>query len=155
MKICFQYISFGFLQHIPFHVGENSKQPFGVCFLPYFKYSNIIHSFNSYCNTISQWFLSHIHFYLNVRIFFVCKIVRNLCIEILDLQVIVDIGHIGAVLKGLPVRGFCFVILALRTQDVSQVAVSCSAKQNKLDICRSVSRHIKEYRLFVHQHDRR
>ena len=76
--------------------------------------------------------VSSIHFHINIRILIGCKLIRNLCVEILDLQIIVNIGHIGTVLKGLPVRGFCFVILALRTQDVAQVAVSCSAKQNKL-----------------------
>jgi hypothetical protein len=72
--------------------------------------------------------------HLIFRILFVCKPTRNLCVKILDLQIIVNIGHIRAVLKGLPVRGFCFFILALRTQDVSQVPVSCWEKQNKLDI---------------------
>ena len=42
------------LYNIPFHVGENSKQPFGICFLPYFKHPHVIHSVNSHCDTISQ-----------------------------------------------------------------------------------------------------
>jgi hypothetical protein len=45
-----------------------------------------------------------------------------------------NIGHIGTVLKGFPVTGFCFDVLALHTQDVPQVPVSCSAKQNKHDV---------------------
>jgi hypothetical protein len=78
-----------------------------------------------------------------------------LCVEILDLQVIVNIGHIRAVLEGLPVRGLCFIILAFGTQDVSQVPVRCSAKQNKLDLCRRVSRHITGCPLLAHQHNQR
>jgi hypothetical protein len=73
----------------------------------------------------------------------------------LDLQVVMNIGHIGTVLKGLPVTGFCFVELALHTQDVSQVPVRCAAKQNKHDISRYVLRHMTGCRLSGHQHNRR
>lgn len=110
----------------------------------FFHTSNILTSFIPLILTVillvSDFCVTHSLLFKCQRIFIVCKLVRNVYVEILDLQVIVNVGHIGAVLKGLPVRGFCFVILALRTQDVSQVPVRCSAKQNKLDICRCVSR---------------
>jgi hypothetical protein len=65
------------------------------------------------------------------RIFVVSNRTRSVCVEVLDLQVVVHIGHIGTVLKCLPVTGFCFVVLALHTQDVSKVPVRCSAKQKQ------------------------
>jgi hypothetical protein len=45
-----------------------------------------------------------------------------------------DVSHIWTVLKSLPVTGFCFFVLALHAQDVSQVPISCLAKQKKHDI---------------------
>jgi hypothetical protein len=50
---------------------------------------------------------------------------------LLDLQVIMDVGHVGTILKSLLVTGFCFFVLALHTQDVSQVPISCLSKQKK------------------------
>jgi hypothetical protein len=50
---------------------------------------------------------------------------RNVSVDSLDLQVIMDVGHIRAMQKSLPVTGLGFLVLALATQDVSQVPVGC------------------------------